>query len=248
MSATYIGTGVGNNLITETSFEQDQKGVVSYTERIMVPASVSVVTPTLTSTKSVNSKTLRAVSVNVTSSGGGFTEIVTTYQGDGGINTLQQDGSNSTGEEPIATNRNFNVSMDGAPSIVDLSGGRATLGLDGLVTGTGGALFDSEGGFLYFTKNAKYKFFGVSSYLNPNLVYRRSFSTAITPSLTSVGRIVTSTSDFPSVTSGATWLCLGISYQKKGNVFDVTHEFRASGPNGWNTYIYGTAVSAPSTS
>ena len=247
MSATYIGTGVGNSLISETSFEQDQKGVVVYTEKVLVPASVSVVTPSLASAKSINSKTLRAVSVNVVSSGGGFTEVTTTYQGDGGINTLQQDGSNSTGEEPIATNRNFNVSMDGAPSIVDLSGGRATLGLDGLVTGTGGALFDSEGGFLYFRKQAQKNFFGVSSYLNPSLVYRRAFSTATTPSLTAVGRIVTPAGDFPSVTSGATWLCLGISYQKKGNVFDVTHEFRASGPSGWNTYVYGTAVAAPST-
>lgn len=246
MSASYIGYNQAN-LVVETSFEQDKLGAVNYTERIMVPANVSVVTPVLSDTKSINSKTLRAVSVNVASSGGGFTEIVTTYQGDGGTSTLQQDGSNSTGEEPIATNRNFNVSMDGAPSIVDLSGGRATLGLDGLVTGTGGALFDSDGGFLYFRKEAQKNFFGISSYLQPNLVYRRSFSTSTTPDLSSVGRIVTASGDFPSVTSGATWLCLGISYQKKGNVFDVTHEFRASDANGWNTYIYGTAVAAPST-
>jgi len=248
MSATYIGTGVGNNLITETSFEQDKQGVVVYTEKILVPASVSVVTPTLTSTKSINSKTLRAVSVNVVSSGGGFTEITTTYQGDGGTSTLQQDASNATGEEPIATNRNFNVSMDGAPSIVDLSGGRATLGVDGLVTGTGGSLFDSEGGFLYFTKNSKAQFFGVSSYLSPNLLYKRSFSTSTQPVLSSVGKIVTPSADFPAVTAGATWICIGISYTKKGNVYDVTHDFRASDANGWNTYVYGSAVAAPSTS
>jgi hypothetical protein len=65
------------------------------------------------------------------------------------------------------------------------------------------------------------------------------------PTLAAVGRIVAPDSDFPSVTAGATWLCLGISYQKKGNVYDITHEFRASGPNGWNTYIYGTPVRAP---
>ena len=247
MSASYIGYN-STDLIVETSFEQDKVGVINYTEKIMVPANVSVVTPTLSDTRTINSKILRAVSVNVASSGGSFTEIVTTYQGDGGVSTLQQDGSNSTGEEPIATNRNFNVSQDASPSIVDLSGGRATLGLDGLVTGTGGALFDSDGGFLYFRKEAQKNFFGISSYLQPNLIYRRSFSTSTTPNLSSVGRIVTASSDFPSVTSGSTWLCLGISYQKKGNVFDVTHEFRASDANGWNTYIYGTAVSAPSTS
>lgn len=248
MSATYIGTAVGNDLITETSFEQDKQGVAVYTEKILVPTSISVVTPTLSSTKSVGGRTLRAIAVSVIKTNGSFSEVTTTYQGDGGTNTLQQDGSNSTGEEPIATNRNFNVSMDGSPSIVDLAGGRATLGVDGLVTGTGGALFDSEGGFLYFRKDAQYKFFGISSYLNPSLVYRRSFSMENAPSLTAVGKIVDPDDDFPSVTAGANWLCLGISYQKKGNVYDITHEFRASGPNGWNTYIYGTPVPAPTTS
>lgn len=246
MSATYIGYS-GQNLVTETSYEQDKLGAVVYTEKIMVPANISVVTPTLSSSKSINSRTLRAVSVNVSSSGGGFTEVTTTYQGDGGVSTLQQDGSNATGEEPIATNRNFNVGMDGSPSIVDFSGGRATLGTDGLVSGTGGALFDSEGGFLYFRKNAQYNFFGVSSYLSPNLLYKRSFSTTTKPTLTAVGRIVNANSDFPAVTSGATWICIGISYSKKGNVYDVTHDFRASDANGWNEYIYGSPVAAPST-
>lgn len=246
MSASYIGYS-GSNLVVETSFDQDKLGIINYTEKIMVPANVSVVTPTLANTVTINSQVIRAVSINVSSAGGGFTEIVTTYQGDGGTSTLQQDGSNSTGEEPIASNRNFNVGLDGSPSIVDFAGGRATQGLDGLVTGTGGALFDSDGGFLYFRKEAQKNLFGVSSYLQPNLVYRRSFSTSTTPDLSSVGRIVNTQADFPSVTNGATWLCLGISYQKKGNVFDVTHEFRSSDANGWNTYIYGTAVSAPST-
>jgi hypothetical protein len=247
MSATYIGYN-STDLITETSYEQDKLGSVNYIEKIMIPSNISVVTPTLSSTKTINSKNLRAVSINVTSSGGAFTEITTVYQGDGGTSTLQQDGTNSTGEEPIATNRNFNVSMDGAPSIVDLAGGRATLGANGDVTGTGGVLFDSDGGFLYFRKNAKFNFFGISSYLQPNLVYKRSFSTSTTPSLTSVGSIVTPSADFPTITSGASWLCLGISYQKRGNVFDVTHEFRASDADGWNTYVYGSAVAAPSTS
>ena len=247
MSTTYIGYS-GQNLITETSYDQDKLGAVVYTEKIMVPANISVVTPTLSSTKSINSRTLRAVSVNVSSSGGGFTEVITTYQGDGGVSTLQQDGSNATGEEPIATNRNFNIGMDGAQSIVDFSGGRATLGVDGVVVGTGGALFDSEGGFLYFRKNSQYNFFGVSSYLSPNLLYKRSFSTTTKPDLSAVGRIITPSSDFPSVTSGATWICIGISYTKKGTVYDVTHDFRASDANGWNTYVYGSAVAAPSTS
>lgn len=247
MSATYIGY-TGNDLVSETTFQQDKVGTVNYIKKILVPSNVSVTTPSLSDTITINGKSLRCVSANVVSAGGAFSEVTIEYQGDGGTNTLQQDGSNSTGEDPIASNRNFNVGLDGAPSIVDFAGGRATQGVDGIVTGTGGALFDSDGGFLYFRKQAQKNLFGVSSYLNPSLVYRRQFSTQTQPTLSAVGRIVNSDLDFPAVTSGATWLCMSISYQKKGNVYDVTHEFKASGPDGWNTYIYGTAVAAPSTS
>jgi len=243
MGTTYIGLEA--QFTTETSYEQDKFGLVNYTVKSIFPLSVTVTTPSLGDTIGLNGRTLRAVAVNATKTNNGFSEFVVTYQGDGGTSTLQQDGSNSTGEEPIASNRNFNVSQDASPSIVQLSGGRATLGLDGVVVGTGGALFDSDGGFLYFRKDAKYNLFGVTSYLNPNLVYRRSFTTSTKPSLSAVGRIVSPTADFPAVLSGATWLCLGITYQKRGSVYDVTHEFRASGRNGWNTYIYGGGVAAP---
>jgi len=247
MSATYIGYE-GNDLIVEKNYEVDKVGVVNYTERILVPPLTNIVTPSLEKTITIGARKLRAVAINVTSSGGGFTEVVTNYQGDsGGVNTLQQDATNATGEEPIATNRNFLVSQDGAPSIVDLSGGTATLGSDGTVAGTGGALFDSDGGFLYFRQNAQKNFFGISSYLNPSLMYRRQFSTIVTPSLSAIGRIVKPDDDFPSVTQGATWLCMSLAYQTKGKTWDVTQEFKASGPNGWNEYIYGPAVTAPPT-
>lgn len=246
MSATTIG--YNGALISDTSFEQSKEGVINYTVRSLIPISSTVTTPALSATTVVGTDTLRAIAINVTSSAGAFQELVVTYQG--GKNTsLQQDASNSTGEEPIETNPYFQQGdSGGGASIVVLSGGAATLQADGSVVGTGGALFNLNGGFEGFRTNAKRNFFGVSSYLNPDLVYRRSFVTDTKPDVSKVGRIVTPSSDFPAVTAGATWLCLGISYTKKGYTYDVTHDFRASSVSGWNTYIYGTAVSAPSIS
>jgi hypothetical protein len=244
MSATTIG--YNQALISDTSFEQSKEGIINYTVRSLIPIRSTVTTPNLSATTIVGTDTLRAVSINVTSSAGAFQELVVTYQG--GKNTsLQQDASNSTGEEPIETNPYFQQQdAIGSPSIVEFSGGAATLQADGSVVGTGGALFNLNGGFEGFRSNAKYNFFGVSSYLNPDLVYRRSFVTDTKPDVSKVGRIVDPTSDFPTVTAGSTWLCLGISYTKKGTSYDVTHDFRASSVSGWNIYIYGTAVSAPS--
>jgi hypothetical protein len=239
MSATQIG--FSGALISDTSFEQSKEGIINYTVRSLIPIGVGVTTPVLSQTIVLGSDTLRAVSINVTSSAGSFQELIVTYQG--GQNTsLQQDASNSTGEDPIETNPYF---QQGNDSIVILAGGVATLQTDGSVVGTGGALFNLNGGFEGFRSNAKNNFFGVSSYLNPELVYRRSFVTESKPDVSTVGRIVNPTADFPTVSGGATWLCLGISYTKKGYSYDVTHDFRASSVSGWNTYIYGTAVTAP---
>lgn len=234
MSATYIGYS-STALMPESSWEQNKEGLITYTEKNMVLRSVTVVTPTLTQTRNIGGKILRAVAVNVVSGGGAFTEITVTYQGQEGL-TLQQDSTSSTGEEPIESNKYF---FSG-----DIGGGSS------IVTAAGSAnvIYNDDGSFAGFSKNAQKNFFGVTSYLNPNLVYRRSFTTSVTASatnLSAVGRIVTATDDFPEVVVGATWLCVGISYVKRGQAFDVTQDFRASGEQGWNTYIYGIAITAP---
>jgi len=234
MSATYIGY-TGTDLIPESSWEQNKEGLITYTEKNMVLRSVTVVTPTLTQTKSIAGQTLRAVAINVVSGGGAFTEVTVTYQGQEGT-TLQQDSTSSTGEEPIESNKYFFVG--------DIGGGSS------IVTAAGSAnvIYNDDGSFAGFSKNAQNNFFGVTSYLNPNFVYRRSFTTSVTASatdLSAVGRIVTATADFPAVIAGSTWLCSGISYVKRGQAFDVTQDFRASGEQGWNTYIYGAAIAAP---
>jgi hypothetical protein len=219
----------------ESSWEQNKEGLITYTEKKMVLRSGTVVTPTLSQTISVGGQTLRAVSVNVVSGGGAFTEVTVTYQGQEGV-TLQQDSTSSTGEEPIESNKYFfNGDIGGGSSIVTAAG-------------ADNVIYNDDGSFAGFSKNAQRNFFGVTSYLNPNLLYRRSFTTSVTASatdLSTVGRIVTATADFPSTVDGATWLCVGISYVKRGQAFDVTQDFRASGERAWNTYIYGIATDAP---
>ena len=246
MSSTYQGYS-GTALITESSYDEANDGLATYTQTTLVMPTTSLTTPSMTKTVSVGGQTLRLVSWNVTSGQGGFTRLTETFQGQSATRTLQQNATNSTSEEPIETNKNFIVSTDLAETIVNFAGGALTEGNSVNAT-TGGAVFDEEKRFLYFNKNAKGNLFGVTSYLNPNLTYRRSFTTTTTPSLTAVGRIVTPSGDFPATVPSGTWLCTGIQYVQRGKTFEVSHDFRSSDQRGWNTYIYGPVVSAPSTS
>ena len=236
MSASYIGYN-GQDLIVETSFEQNKEGLITYTEKKLISRVTTAVTPNLGLTKSIGGVTLRAVSTNVVSGGGAFTEITITYQG-GEDTTLQQDTTASTGEEPIESNKYFLVG--------DIGGGSS------IVTAAGSAnvIYNSDNSFLAFSKDAQNNFFGVTSYLNPNMVYRRSFNTSVTATATNlatVGRIVTPSADFPQCVTGGTWLCTGVQYVKRGSSFDVTQDFRASDERGWNTYIYGQPTAPPPT-
>ena len=234
MSATYIGL-VGTGLVTETSFEQNKEGLTTYTEKTLYSRGGSMTTPSLNLTKSIGGLTLRAVATNVVSGGGAFTEVTITYQG-ADPTTLQQDTTNSTGEEPIETNKYFLAGDAGGGSSIVTAAGAANV------------IYNDDGSFAGFSKNAQANFFGVTSYLAPSVVYRRSFTTAVTATATNlaaVGRIVNTTGDFPNAPTGGTWLCTGVQYVKRGSAFDVTQEFRASGEDGWNTYIYGPAVAAP---
>jgi hypothetical protein len=234
MSATNIGYS-GQLLVTETSFEQSKEGLITYTQKNLIPANINVATPSLTDTKSIDGITLRAVSTNVTSAAGSFAELTIVYQG-GTDTTLQQDTTASTGEEPIESNKYFSVGDPvGGDSIITLAGAE-------------NVIYNDDNSFRGFSKSAKQNFFGVASFLNPNLVYKRSFNTAVSATatnLSAVGRIVNKDADFPSAVTNATWLCVGVQYIKRGSSYDVTQEFRSSDSNGWNEKIYGPPVATP---
>jgi hypothetical protein len=233
---TYIGYD-GEDLVTQSSFEQSKEGVITYTEKKLIPVTTTVTTPSLNDTKVVNGITVRAVSTNVVSQSGSFIEMTIIYQGSNSLTpTIQKDTSGSTGEEPIESNKYFFTS--------DPAGGASIVS----AAGEDNVIYNDDNSFRGFSKNAKQNLFGVTSFLNPNLVYKRSFTTSATASaidLSKVGRIVASADDFPAVTGGITWLCVGIQYSKRGFAYDITQEFRASDKNGWNKYIYGAEVAAP---
>jgi len=249
MSATYIGYADG--LLTETSYSVSNDGVAKYTERIIAKVGSTYTAPAIGATKTVDGQSLSVVNVSISAQSGNFTEYSIQYEGRASSSTaptsnlVESSLTGATGEEPIASNYNFIVSHDNSQSIVEFSGGAVTQGNGST---NGGALFSTDGEFVGFTKYAKKNLFGVQSYLNPNITFSRSYSSTTKPSLSAVGKIMSSPSGFPALQTGKNWLCTSITYRKQGTTYNVTQEFRASDRNGWNTYIYGPAVSVPSAS
>jgi len=241
MSATYIGYS-GQSLNGEISYKENKDGLVEYTVRNLIRADQSVTTPAIGNSISIDGQTLKITDVNVEIANPDFKEVVSTYLGKSSTTSIQYDVTNATGEEPIATNYNFLVSHDNSNSIVEYAGGSITAGT---TCNGGAAVFDADGAFSHFNKGAKKQLFGVTSYLNPAVTFRRCFTTNTQPDLSKVGRIITSGTGFPPIQSPRTWLLTAISYQQKGNTYDVTQDYRASDTKGWNIYIYGSATSAP---
>lgn len=247
MSATYIGS---QSVTTNVSYRQRNDGVIEYQKIVLYRGDqTSVSFPSIGDTEDG----FPIVGVSLVITDGAFSELTikgeSSSAGGGsgfGAGQLLRDATNSTSEEPITTAINFTSATAGLPSIIDSAGGVVTQGQT--VTAGTGSIFTEDGEFVGFTQNAKKNLFGVQSYLNPALSHRRRFSTTTKPSLSAVGRIVNSAADFPQLETGRTWLCTNITYVLRGDTYEVTQEFRASGRQGWNVYIYGSPVSAPSTS
>jgi hypothetical protein len=241
MPATYIGYNQ-QALNGEISYKENKEGMVEYTVRNLIRGDINVTTPNINDSLSVDGQSLKVTNVSVEIANPDFREVVTTYQGKSSTTSIQYDVTNATGEEPIATNYNFLVTHDNSDSIVNFAGGTITAG----VTCNGGAaVFDADGAFSHFNKGAKRNLFGVTSYLNPAVTFRRCFTTNTQPDLSLVGRIITPEAGFPNIQAPRTWLLTAIAYQKKGNTYDVTQDYRASDTKGWNTFIYGASIAAP---
>lgn len=247
MSATYLGL---SGLVTDISYKQQNDGIVEYTKRILYHGNqTSISVPSIGD----NIDGFLCVGVSLVKTDGAFIEVNLRGEssgnggGGGGFSSgaLLRDATSSTAEEPIETAINFQTATAGLPSIVDSSGGAYTQGSGEEILGYAAA-FSEDGLFIGFNKNAQKNFFGVKSYLSPTLSYKRNFSSQTKPSISAVGRIVNPAGDFPDIESGRTWLCMSISYTKRGNSYEVSQEFRGSDRGGWNNYIYGPAISAPS--
>jgi len=149
---------------------------------------------------------------------------------------------NAVADEPIQTHKNF-------ASIVTAAGLAI---IEGTVTGvTASVIFanasssDSPtsavtGDFICFTKTASAGLAGVQSYLRPQMVFRISYTQDSKPStIANVGKRATP-SGAPTLPSGANWLYAALNYRQIGRSgsYEVTEEYRASGPEGWNELVY----------
>lgn len=145
----------------------------------------------------------------------------------------------NSGLDPIETHPNFKqFAGDPATSPDQLS----------RWVGSNGAVFDpildAEGtenfgwefvGFLdpAFTK------YGVESYNVPNHIVYLTYLTFGRPRVSRVNTIRSSLPRVRRPNGVKNWLCIGVPYQQIGPLYQVTEQWLGSGPNGWDTDIYG---------
>jgi len=204
----------------------------------------SVVTGSIGSTTSIDGRTLVLTNISVNTKSG-LGEVTQTYTGGNSSAPEVYEIVASLAEEPIASHPAFTASTGIFPtSIVVAAGGAITEGTGN----TGGVVFDTNGGFVKFTNQATNNFLGVQSFLSPQVSYRRIYSAGTTPTegITSKVSTIYSTPAGapPSIPSGRNWLLSALSWKTNGNGIDgqyeITEEYRSSGPKGWNDGIYYT--------
>jgi len=128
----------------------------------------------------------------------------------------------STGEEPIRLNANF-----------------ATLKTE--AEAEDGYVEDEDGVFRAFTAPAEIA--GIESYLAPKVTLTKRYILTSLPSaaVNKVGQI--ETPDFASLSSitpaGYNWLKIAAPLEDLIGAWQVTEVWLRSGPNGWNTTVYG---------
>lgn len=86
---------------------------------------------------------------------------------------------------------------------------------------------------------------GIDSYVVPNQIWRTSFISKTNVSaakLNAVGKITTAPGA-PTVSDDRDWLFIGASVDQVGDLFNITYEWRLSGPGGWDAEIY--SIPAP---
>ena len=190
-------------------------------------------------------KTLTLSEISI-STKNGLSEVTQTYVG--GDSTIPEvyEAVAQVAEEPIATHVAFTQATGAlfGTSIIDACGGSTTLGTQA----SAGAVFDADGQFLYFNKKALNNFFGVSSYLTPQVSYKRIYSAGVSPSATTsnlVSNIITTVAgEPPTLPAGRNWMFTSLNWKNNGNgavgQYEITEEYRGSGNSGWNSAIYYT--------
>jgi hypothetical protein len=235
---TPIYKGTFPVLVSESTQYLD-RGKIQYTQ-VKVYQRASVVTGSIGSADSVtiSGKTLTLTGISV-STKDGLSEVTHVYSGGDSNSPDVYEVVASTQEEPIASHPAFTVATTPfGSSIVDAAG-------------SANVNFDANGIFQSFGKDATNNFFGVQSYLSPQVQYRRIYSEGTEPTINTTGKVATifSAPDGfpPTIGAGRNWLQISVGIKNNGNQktasgqYEITEEYRASGQKGWNPFVYRTS-------
>ena len=202
------------------------------------------VTGSIGTTINKEGKTLTLSDINI-STKNGLSEVTQTYVGGDSAIPEVYEAVAQVAEEPIASHVAFTTATGiYGTSIIQACGGATTQG----TLASAGAVFDADGQFLYFNKQALNNFFGVTSYLTPQVSYKRIYSAGTAPSATVsnlVSHIITDVAgDPPTLPTGRNWMFTSLNWKNNGNgavgQYEITEEYRGSGNSGWNNVIYLT--------
>lgn len=202
------------------------------------------VTGSIGTTINKEGKTLTLSDINI-STKNGLSEVTQTYVGGDSAIPEVYEAVAQVSEEPIASHVAFTTATGiYGTSIIQACGGSTTQG----TLASAGAVFDADGQFLYFNKQALNNFFGVTSYLTPQVSYKRIYSAGTAPSATVsnlVSHIITDVAgDPPTLPTGRNWMFTSLNWKNNGNgavgQYEITEEYRGSGNSGWNNVIYLT--------
>ena len=187
---------------------------------------------------SISGKTLALTNISVNRKDG-LAEVTKTYSGGDSSAPEVYEVVASVQEEPISSHIAFTVSTGIYTASIQTA------------AGTGNVNYDADGIFVSFSKNAQNNFFGVQSFLSPQVQYRRIYSAGSPPTAG-----VTDTVSFiydspegipPTIGTGRNWLKTSVNVKNNGNgrtqsgQYEIIEEYMSSGIKGWNNYIYFTA-------
>jgi len=165
---------------------------------------------------------------------------------DGRLELFQRDVTRKTLKTTIMSGSYFGILSDPTPKIVQHpgSGGRDPIethpDFADFGTEANGAVFDDDTQeFKGFFDKAKTEFYGVRSYLVPNITVNLSYWTYKTPVLRKLMTIKTHLKEVRKPPNVKNWLLTAMPYRQVGSLFQVTEQWMGSGPNGWSETIYG---------
>jgi hypothetical protein len=223
-------------LVSESTKYFD-RGKIEYTQ-VKVYKNDTVTTGSIGASLSFNGKTLALTNISVNSKDG-LSEVSHTYSGGDSTAPEVYEVIASVQEEPISSHPAFTSSTGiFSQSIVDAAG-------------TANVNFDGDNIFVSFGKNSTNNFFGIQSYLSPQISYRRIYSSGTAPTLGTTSKVAyiftTPAGSPPTIPSGRNWLQIGVGIKNNGNYktsagqWEITEDYKASGQKGWNNAVYFTA-------